>query len=348
MSTSTTPTTFSDLINAVLTACRASTTSGGSDETKAKHLLNQGLADVHVQEPWPWSERRAVILTHADYTTGTVNVASTSRTALVGNNTLWNTTVSGMGFTNARAGGKVQIGSESEVYIVSSVGSDTSITLETRYTGNVDVASEYAVAYGSYTYFEDDYALASDFWRMVDTRSFSDSMNIRILGRQEFYRRYPQNSTPGSPQTCTIIDLGPSGSVSPRPRVVFHPPPDKVYTIPYRYVTTNLAVDASGTGAANLSASTDEPIIPLRYRHVLVYYAIREWYRDRKDDQRSQEANAEYVDLIKRMKNDSFPERDTPRLMPARGPYLAGVAGPWRYSGRRLTANPDRWDRFQE
>jgi len=347
MSTSTTPTTFSDLITAVLNAVRGSTTASGSDETVAKRLINQGLSDLHVQEPWPWSERRDVIQTHAEYTTGSLSIASTSRTALEGSNTLWNTTVSGMGFANARAGGKIQIAGESDVYVVSSVGSDTAITLQSRYTGNVDVASAYAVAYGSYSYFEDEYALASDFWRLIDTRSFSDSLAIEVLGRSEFYKHYPRNDTPGTPQQCTIIELGPAGSVAMRPRVVFHPPPDRVYTIPYRYVTNHLAVSSAGVGATDLSAATDEPIIPLRYRHVLVYYAIREWYRDRKDDARSQEANAEYADLVKRMKNDSFPERDTPRLRPARAPYMAGVAGPFRSRGGRYTANADRWDQLR-
>lgn len=347
MTTSTTPTTFSDLITATLNAVRGSTTASGADETVAKRLLNQGLSDLHVQEPWPWSERRDVILTHAEYTTGSLSVASTARTALEGTNTLWNTTVSGMGFTNARVGGKVQIGAESEVYVVSALTSDTAITLQTRYTGGQTTATAYAVAYGTYSYFEDEYALASDFWRLIDTRSFSDAIDIEILGRAEFYRTYPRNDTPGTPQQCTIIELGPSGSVSLRPRVLFHPPPEKVYTIPYRYVTNNLAVSSTGTGATDLSAAGDEPIIPLRYRHVLVYYAIREWYRDRKDDARSQEANAEYTDLVKRMKNDSFPEKDTPRLVPARSHYRASVAGPMGYRGTRYTANPGRWDQLR-
>ena len=341
-----TPTTYTDLIRAVLNAVRGSTTASGADETVASRLLNQGLSDLHIQEPWPWSERRDVILTHAEYTTGTVSIASTARTAVEGTSSLWGTAVSGMGFNNARVGGKIQISSDPEVYNVSAVGSDTSITLLSRYTGQQGVASAYVVAYGSYAYFEDEYALASDFWRLIDTRSFSDSLDIEILGRSEFMRTYPRNDTPGRPTRCTIIELGPSGSVSLRPRVVFHPPPDIVYTIPYRYVTNNLAVSSTGTGATDLSAGTDEPIIPLRYRHCLIYYAIREWYRDRKDDTRSQEANAEYSDIVKRMKNDSFPERDYPRLRPAMRQYRAGVAGGLRINPR-YTANPTRWDQMR-
>ena len=90
-------------------------------------------------------------------------------------------------------------------------------------------------------------------------------------------------------------------------------------------------------GAANLSADTDEPIIPLRYRHVLIFYAISQWYRDRKDDARSQEANAEYVDLVRRMAGDSGPEKDKPRLQHNRSAYLAGAAGHGYRHGRRYS-----------
>jgi len=100
-----------------------------------------------------------------------------------------------------------------------------------------------------------------------------------------------------------------------------------VYQIPYRYITTNLAVSSAGAGQANLSADADEPIVPLRYRHVLVLYAAYQWYRDRKDDARSSEAQADYVDLVKRMANDSDPQRDRPRFRTNR-PLRRSTNGP--------------------
>lgn len=278
---------------------------------------------MHIQQNWPWAERKGILNTHAPYSDGTASISTSARTTVTGSSTLWNTAVTGMGFNNTRAGGKITFG-DTNVYTVSSVGGDTAITLVERYVGDT------ALSNASYQYFEDEYALASDFWRTVDIRQFTTDSSLPIIDRQEFYRRYARNTTLQRPSVCTLIDLGPSASVSPQPRIVFHPVPDRVYSIPYRYITTNLAVSSAGAGASNLSSDTDEPIIPLRYRHCLVFYAIAQWYRDRKDDTRSQEANGEYVDLIRRMAGDAFPEKDKPRFKSNRLEYARGSAGPGR------------------
>lgn len=335
MGATTQPTTFQDLYYAVVQQAKVQLGTTEADTTTlnyARRLINQGLHDLHIQQNWPWAERRSTILTHARYTTGNLNIASTTRTTLEGNGTLWNTAVSGMGtgttFTNLRVGGKLQISGETDVYLVGAVASDTSATLDTRYVGNQSTATAFAAAYKNYTYFEDEYALASDFWRLVDARQLSDAIPIAVIPRQEFYRRYPRNATTGMPQVCTLLELGPGQLVDPRPRILFHPAPDIVYSIPYRYITTNLAVSATGTQAANLSAATDEPIIPLRYRHVLIQYALWLWYRDLKDDQRAQQAEQAYVDIVKRMAGDTEVNRDRPRFAPRTNQYRATVAGP--------------------
>ena len=346
MSSTTTPQTFSDLYTDVLNSVRTNSSEAAAIVI-AKRLVNKALHDVHLVQNWSWAERSAFILTHAPYTAGSISIASTARTTLEGTGTLWNTTVSGMGFTNARVGGKLAFG-DNDVYVLSSITSDTAAAISSRYVGSIATATAYALAYGAYTYYEDEYALASDFFRLVDTRNFSTAMPIEVLGRQEFYRRYPRNSTTGKPVTCTILELGPSASVDPRPRVIFHPPPDEVYSLPYRYITSNLAVSAAGVAAANLSSDTDEPIIPLRYRHVLVFYAVAQWYRDRKDDERAGPANQEYVDLVKRMANDSEPQRDHPRFASPRALYHAGVAGPRRWPRRGGYSSGTAWDQLRD
>jgi hypothetical protein len=317
-----TPTTFADLTTDAANRLRVNASESVTLNILRRYV-NQGLHDVHIQQNWPWAERKGMIQTHASYTDGTVSIATSARTTVTGASTLWNTTVTGMGFTNARAGGKIMFAGSSEVYTVSTVNSDTSITLVDRYIGDTLSAA-------SYVYFEDEYALASDYWRTLDVRKFSSDSSISIIARQEFYRRYSRNSTLNTPQICTIIDLGPGATVAPQLRVVFHPVPERIYNIPYRYITTNLAVSSAGVGSANLVSDTDEPIIPLRYRHCLVFYAIAQWYRDRKDDTRSQEANGEYVDVVRRMAGDAFPSKDHPRFVSNRMDYARGAAGPGR------------------
>ena len=148
----------------------------------------------------------------------------------------------------------------------------------------------------TYTYYEDEYDLASDFLRPVDMQRFSLEMAVDLISRTEFRRRYPVNSTLGRPSVATILDFAPSGNTTPIRRVKFAPPPNEFLQIPYTYVTSNLAVSSAGAAQANLSADADEPIVPLRYRHAIVLHALASLYRDKKDDTRSQEAKAEYVD----------------------------------------------------
>ena len=339
------PTTFAELYGDLLVRMRADTTSGGAAETIARRYLNIALHDIHIQQNWPWAERTATLITRPPYMTGSVSIASTSRTTLEGTSTLWNTAVSGMGFNNMNVGGKVYL-TGGEVYRVSAVGSDTSATLASRYTQDLDVASAYPLAYASYTYYEDEYALASDFFRLIDARQFSDVMHIPVLGSKDSYRRFPRNaSRSGAPECCTIIELGPSGSSDWRPRVVFYPYPDRAYSIPYRYITRNLAVSSAGAAQTEMSADADEPIIPVRYRHVLLAYASFIWYRDQKDDQRSQEAYTEYTDGVKRVAGDSNPQRDFPRIVPARRyrPYFFA-----RGTGSRFSTDSSAWDEFRE
>lgn len=354
MSQTTTITTFQDAYRALLNRMRITlgTVAASTVNTEyAKNVINEALHDLHIQQNWPWAERRDVVLTHARYATGVVSIASTARTTLEGSGSAWNTAVSGMGFNNMRAGGKLTFGGDAtEVYTVASVASDTSATLVTRYIGNQTTATAYALAYGTYTYFEDEYALASDFWRLIDARTFSEDWELPVVSRQEFYQAYARNSTPGTPRIATLIELGPGSTTAPRPRVLLHPPPNEVMQIPYRYVTTNLAVDSSGTGAANLVGDTDEPIIPLRYRHVLIPYAAKKWFLYLKDDTRAQEAETEYVDLVRRMANDTFPERDHPIIRPRRQRYIAQLSGPFgsRRGGRGRYSADSRFDELRD
>jgi len=105
------------------------------------------------------------------------------------------------------------------------------------------------------------------------------------------------------------------------------------------YLTSNLAVSSGGVAQANLIGETDEPIVPLRYRHVIILHALYFWYRDRKDDQRSQEARMEYQDLVRRIRQDTQPTDDRPRLMPNLSRYRMvprgrGARGRFDVSGR--------------
>ena len=333
-------TTFADLYTALMNAVR-SDTSTTATISQAKRAINIALQDMHLgfDYKFPWAERSARLITQAQYTTGTCT-ATLGSTALSGQSTLWNTN-NDFTVKNMRANGKILIGGGTVPYIISSVSSDTAAVLSSKFTEATETEQ-------TYVYYEDEYDLASDFLRPVDLRRFSSEANIDLIGRSEFRRRFPSNSVPSSyPSVACINDFAPSGSTTAIRRVQFSPPPSGNLTIPYTYITSNLAISTLGAAAANLSADTDEPIIPLRYRHALLYHALYHWYRDKKDDTRSAEAKGEYTDIMLRIVGDVEIGANRPQIQPRLGGYARRAKRPWSgASSRRFDMG--KWDNMGE
>ena len=330
MSTSQQVTTFADLYTALEQAVRVST-GVSATEQQAKRAINMALHDIHLGLDYrlPWAERRAVLRTQDDYTTGTVTTTKGS-TAVTGASTLWNT-ANAFSVNNVRAGGKIVFGGSRTPYEVASVSSDTALVLTEKFT-------ETSLAAGStYTYYEDEYALAVDFLRPIDMQRFSLESSVDLISRTEFRRRFPINSTLGRPSVATILDLPFASNTTPVRKVKLAAAPNDFYQIPYTYVTSYLAVSSAGAAAANLSADTDEPIVPLRYRHAIFYHALYNWYRDKKDDTRSQESKAEYVDIMTRIMMDTEVGSVRPQIRPRVSGYARQAKSPYtRGSARRF------------
>jgi hypothetical protein len=310
---------------------RVRVTSGASaTETIAKRYINIALQDMHLgtEYRYPWAERQARLITQQQYVSGSVNSTQGS-TSLVGVGTSWNTN-NAFSVANVRPNGKIILVGSVTPYVVQSVGGDTSITLTSKVT-------EASVSSSGYIYFEDEYNLASDFLRPVDLQRFTNGpISIDLISRTEFRRRYPLNSLPNPmPSVATIIDFAPSGNASPIRRVRFAPPPSTFLTIPYDYITANLVVDATGVGKTGFTADSDEPIVPLRYRHAIVYHALYNWYRDRKDDERQITAKSEYTDIMLRVMSDVEIGSARPQFRPRVQEYKRAAKNPYSYGGMR-------------
>ena len=330
--------TFSDLYTGLQNAVRVST-GVTATENQAKRAINIALQDMHLgfDYKFPWAERSAILLTHAQYSTGTVTISQGS-TSLAGSSTLWNT-ANVFSVNNMRANGKIRIAGSIAPYTVSAISSDTAATLSSKYTES-DASAQ------TYVYYEDEYDLASDFLRPVDMQRFSPESHIDLLSRTEMRRRYPSNSTPGTPVVSVIIDSAPSGNTTPIRRVRLYPPPSTALRIPYSYITSNLVVSSAGAAQSQFSADTDEPIIPLRYRHALFFHALYNWYRDKKDDSRAQEVKNEYTDIMLRITSDAEVGGVRPRIQPRIGPYAARARRPWSGGARRYDTN-GKFDRME-
>ena len=321
MSATTQYTDFQDLYTGLQNRVRV-TTGVTATENQSKNYINIALHDMHIGygEKFPWAERTAILRTQAPYTTGTVATTKGS-TTVTGSSTLWNT-ANDFSVNNVRAGGKMTFGG-ADTYEVSAIASDTSLTLTQRFI------STSLAAGSSYTYFEDEYDLASDFLRPLDLTSFDLNGEVELVDRREFRRAFARNATTGRVQMATIVDLAPSGNTTPRRRVRFWKAPGTNYLLTYAYVTSNLATSSAGAAQAQLSAATDEPIVPLAYRHVIVLHALYHWYRDKKDDARSQEVKGEYTDLILRIVGDNEDGQRRPHVHPRVGAYVHRATRPW-------------------
>ena len=329
MSTSTHPKTFADLYSALLADMRADTTSTAVT-AHAKRYINTALHEMHAtrRERFQWAERDAVLTTRASYTTGTIS-ATQGSTTLTGTSTAW-TTADAWGTANARAGGKIVIAGSTDVYEVASVDAATTITLTEKFVSD-DVTDE------TYAYFEDEFALDSDFLRPLDIRFFDQNRTLPLIGRRDFRARYPRNNIPGTPKAAAILDKPFDGSVTPVRKIVLAPPPQYARLIPYAFITNKLAVDSTGTELAEMSSDTDEPIVPLSLRHLILWYASANWYRDRNDDQRAEAKLAQYFDLYQRVLSDQEVGQQRPQLRPVVAPYVRSARRPYRSGGTRYS-----------
>ncbi len=321
MSVTSAPIDFSDLYTDLQNRVRVETGITAT-ENQAKRYINTALQDVHLGYDYrfPWAERRSVIITQPIYNTGTLDIAQGDVT-LTGNSTLWKTN-NNFGVANMRVGGKIQINGTTNVYEITAVATDTGATIDHKFTSDT-------ITSASYKYFEDEYALASDFLKPVDLQNFSTDHPIDLVGRTAFRRSYPRNYMTGRPTVATLIDLPASGNTIPIRKVRFHRTPDKAYEIPYSYITNNLVVAADGTKLTDLVADSDEPIIPQRYRYLLIVKALYWWYRDKKDDSRSVDVNSEYTSIMLRATGDNEIGTSRPVIRPRIAHYRRKAKKPY-------------------
>jgi hypothetical protein len=215
-------------------------------------------------------------------------------------------------------------------FVVANATTDTFTIIDTfvaddatgTWTSNSVVASDYV-------YFEDEYVLDSAFLRPIDQQNFSDSIPIELISRTDFRRQFPTNGVPGHPKVGTIVDKTFGSNTTPVRKIRLQPPPEEAINIPYSFVTSNLAVSASGTEQTQLTSDDDEPIVPLRYRHAIVFHALYHWYRDKKNDQRSQEAKAEYEQVLARIANDTEIGGRHASIRVRRDRYVRRAKRPW-------------------
>lgn len=333
MSSTTQVTTFADIYTEILNRMRQPTNVTAISD-QAKRYANIGLYEfiLGFEYKLPFLERSAFLTIQAPYTTGTISITAGS-TTLTGVSTLW-TTANTYGVNNARVGGKIVLPGYTDIYTVTAVSGAGTLTLDNRFVGTTLTAGT------AYIYFEDVYDLAADYLKPINARIFSTANDIPIIGRHDFQRKFPRPNTSGTPRTATLLDMGYSGSTTQIKRIQFYPYPNAVRLIPYAYITKNIAVSSAGVEAENMTADTDEPALPLRYRHGIVLQACAAWYRDKKDDIRAASIDGEFKTLVGRLVGDlDIGTTMAAQVQPRTSMYAERVSRPYRGNAGRYSHN---------
>jgi hypothetical protein len=169
--------TFNDLYIGVLNAVRAQT-SQASTTSQAQRAVNIALQDMHLGTDYQfyWAEREANLLVNPPYSTGTVAISQSGST-VTGTSTLWDS-LNVQSVANVRLNSKIKFAGSEVVYRVNSTPTTTSLTVTPAYIGTTLTA-------GTYTAYDDEYALPTDYLRPVDARFFDDNREIAFVDRRQ-------------------------------------------------------------------------------------------------------------------------------------------------------------------
>lgn len=349
MSASTQFTTFSDLYNGLLKAIRSDSSNSATTE-QAKRYINTALADIHLgfAEKVPWALRDYSFSTTTTFN-ATVASASPTNTVEAPNSISYRT----YSFTNPTAsdfvaGNKIAVVNTSTATSVGLEGEIRDTVSGALTTSNVNVYQTNFAVDDEVRVYQDEVTMPDDFMRLAGNVIRIGSREIMMLGRVEFRHRFAGDYTVNRPQHATLIDTTDVVSGLDNRKLKLFPIPNVVERAHLTYVTKLLVTASDGTWQQEFSADADEPIVPRRYRHAIFYHALYNWYRDRKDDVRSQEAKAEYVQVMDRIINDTESGQSTMSIRPNRRPYRRKSGRPYgRGSAGSRRYDFGRFDRME-
>ena len=338
MSATTQFTTFADLYNGLLKAMRTDSNNTATLE-QAKRYINTAHSDMHVgfAEKVPWAIR--------DF-----SVASRTFASILGTISLSDTVFDGpLGITSRdyeiNNADLVNIPTDTKmVAVTSATGYDNGREGSVKQTDVTPVDPQPLRGYTDefvdiyqigdvVRFYQDDINMPSDFMRLAGNQIRIGTRDLELTGRIDFRHQFAGRIELGRPHTATLIDSWDNDGLGlARRKIRLFPIPDVAERIYITYVTKNIVVGAS-THQTFFSADADEPIMPVRYRHAIFFHALYHWYRDRKDDTRSQEAKAEYVEIMSRIVNDTESGQSHMSIRPNTSHYRRKSTRPYQRRG---------------
>ena len=275
---------YRTLINNVLPLLHRSVISAANFPSTTERLIvtlkdavNAIYREVWYLTQWPWTVKMDAFTTTADHTTGTVTTDGTTVIAGVGT-----------AFVSGMADRYFKVSSHTDIFKIASSSGATSLTLDDAYTGDNVSAANYSV-------FAPIYNLPSDFEEAISLRQHESPLQVELLGIHEFRRRWPSRSVVGRP-VRGFIYRDTADTTNPW-KVWLDPPPDnsRLYDLDYRQEFTDL------------SAATDQPLMPVKYQIPLFRHALLSVGYDFMDDRRAEREWIFYQQVIQHMLSD-FPQ----------------------------------------
>lgn len=283
---------ISSLLDAVLYATGHSTPA--TETTKRRAILqyvNNRYQDICMGTHWRWLKAAYDFNLEAPYSTGTVTV-TLGDTAVTGVGTDWS-------LLPISAKDLFFVDGSSVVYHVSTRDSSTALTLETEFSEDTSADTGYMIA-------RNQYKLPKETDHLVSFIVNSQDKMIP-LGIADFRRvQSSQAGLTGQPKYYTMSRRDTDDDAV---YIEVYPSPDKKYQCHIDYTVR----------IAYLIDSTDcYPIIPDRYRAVLYYGALAEFYQFLRDPSGSQLNENLYRSFLNQMRNDTQQTDDRFVLIPER------------------------------
>jgi len=229
---------FSELVERCQKELIRDSAIGDSAEAKYMGRINDVyLTDLPSQIDWRHIRKIASITTTADYSTGTIALVNGS-TSVTGTSTVW---------TSANSNNMlIKASGYNEIYRATYVSS-TSLTLDREWVEATDTSE-------TYTLFQDRYAIASDFDRMILDR---DKAVYYYNGGNKVYLTYKTIDEFEANQTYQYND--PINYtikwVSGDPYILVNPPDTKARTLYYTYMPALNKMEEYDTGTITTLAN---------------------------------------------------------------------------------------------
>jgi hypothetical protein len=290
----------SSLIDAILYATGHGSPANETSKRRAiTQFINNKYQEIITGTHWRWLKAAYDVNFEAPYDTGTISVTNGDYT-VTGASTSWNA-------GNVTAKRLLWLNSSETVYHVASLTNSTSLELESEFSEDTASAQEYVIVKSQYQLPKETDHIVS---MIVDSQ-----YKMVPVGLQDFREIVSRDPTRlDRPQYFTLARRDTDDDSV---YIEVWPSPDKQYQVHIDYTVR----------IAYLEDDTDcYPIIPDRFRAVLYYGALAEFYQFLRDPSNSQLARNDYMTFLNQMRNDTQLTDDRFKIQSAKNYWKRGRA----------------------